>query len=297
MTFIRATRAVVYDAFDGFFRDDCPTHAAGLAFYTLFSLAPLIVIVMKLTALLVDPDTIAAYLVTQAGLLVGQAGAEQVRAILDSSASALDQGRWPSVVSGALAVVGATTVLVQLQRSLNHVWRVEPRPGLNLGRFVLKRLISLAMMAIIAFLLVVSLFASAILGAASGWLSGWLPPWLGDPSSTAIDLGVSFAVFAGVFSSMFKFLPDRAISWHQVIVGGFVTSALFVIGKLLIGQYLGSSAVATFYGAAGSLAVVLVWVYYTAILVLLGAELTRAWTAWRGERAAPEPHAVDEAAA
>jgi membrane protein len=153
---------------------------------------------------------------------------------------------------------------------------------------------SLAMMAIIAFLLVVSLLASALLGAASGWLASWLPPALGSPATAGIDLGISFLVFAGVFSCMFKFLPDVALTWRQVSVGGLCTSLLFVIGKSLIGRYLGSSAIASVYGAAGSLAVVLVWVYYSSMLVLFGAELTRASAARLGGRVEPEAFAVPE---
>lgn len=287
---------IVRETFDGFIRDDCPERAAGLAFYTLFSLAPLLVIVLKLTALVVDPAAVARYVQQQAGTLIGQAGADQVETILRSSSMDVPGSLTASIVSGVVVVLGAMTVLVQLQRSLNHVWRVQPAPGLNLGPFVLKRLISLAMMAIIAFLLVVSLLASALLGAASGWLASWLPPALGSPATAGIDLVVSFLVFAAVFSCMFKFLPDVTLTWSQVSVGGLFTSLLFVVGKSLIGRYLGSSAVASFYGAAGSLAVVLVWVYYNTMLVLFGAEVTRAYAAWLGERVKPAAFAVREGA-
>jgi membrane protein len=285
---------VLRETFDGFVRDDCSDRAAGLAFYTLFSLAPLVVIVLKLASLVTDPAAVARYVEAQAGSLVGRAGAEQMHVILEATSQDAPGSAQASIVSAGVAILGAMTVLVQLQRSLNHVWHVTPAPGLNLGPFLVKRAISLAMMAIIAFLLVVSLVASALLSAASGWLASILPPWLGSPASAAIDVGVSLLVFAAVFSAMFKFLPDAAITWKQVSVGGLVTSGLFVAGKSLIGLYLGSSAIASFYGAAGSLAVVLVWVYYNAILVLLGAELTRASAKWLGERVEPEPYAVPE---
>lgn len=287
---------IVTDTVDGFVRDECPDRAASLAFYTLFSLAPLLVIVLKLTSLVADPEAVARYVEAQAGTLIGSAGTEQVRTILESTSMDVSGSLTASLVSGAVAVFGAMTVLVQLQRSLNHVWRVQPAPGLNLGGFLLKRLVSLAMMAIISFLLVVSLLASAVVSAASGWLASLLPPALGSPATWGIDVGVSFVVFAAVFSCMFKFLPDVSITWKQVSVGGLFTSLLFVLGKSLIGRYLGSSAVATFYGAAGSLAVVLVWVYYNAILVLFGAELTRSFATWLGERVRPEAYAVVEVA-
>jgi membrane protein len=288
--------SILRDAIVGFARDDCADKAAGLAFYTLFSLAPLLVIVMKLTSLALDPADMALYVEEQAGALIGQPGADQVRTILESTSGTTPGGTVASVVSAVVAVLGAMTVLVQLQRSLNHVWRVEQAPGLNLGPFLFKRLISLAMMAIIAFLLVVSLVASAAVGAASGWFAAQLPPILGSPTSAAIDAGVSLVVFAAVFSCMFKFLPDVSVGWKQVWIGGVVTSLLFVAGKSLIGRYLGSSAIASFYGAAGSLAVVLVWVYYNAILVLFGAELTRACAARTGERVEPEAFAVPKGA-
>lgn len=293
---IRASAWVLREAFDGFLRDDCQDRAAGLAFYTLFSLAPLLVIVLKLASTVVDPDAVSRYVEAQAGALVGQAGADAIHMILQSVESP-GAGVGVSVVSGALALGGAMTVLVQLQRSLNHVWQVQPAPGLNLGPFLVKRAMSLAMMAIFAFLLVVSLLASAVVAAASGWLASLVPGWLGAPTTVAIDAGISLVVFALVFSSMFKFLPDAEISCRQVWVGGTFTSVLFVMGKSLIGVYLGSSALASLYGAAGSLAVVLVWVYYNAILVLFGAELTRAYAAWHGQRRAkPQRHAEPEAA-
>lgn len=290
----RAFVWVIGETVDGFVRDDCQSRAAGLAFYTLFSLAPLLVIVLKLTSIVVDPDDVARFLEVQAGALIGPAGATSIHTILEAVDTPGAFGA--SVASGALALLGAMTVLVQLQRSLNHVWGVQPAPGLNLGPFLLKRAISLAMMAIIAVLLVLSLLASATLAAASGWLATLLPPWLGSPASAAIDVSVSFLLFAALFSAMFKFLPDAEIASRPAIVGGVLTSALFVVGKWLIGGYLGSSALASFYGAAGSLAVLLVWVYYNALLVLLGAELTRAYATWLGERRVkPNAYAMPEA--
>jgi membrane protein len=291
----RACFWIIRETFDAFIRDDCAERAAGLAFYTLFSLAPLLVIVLKLTALVIDPEAVGQYVEQQAGTLIGEAGAEQVQTILEVQALNAPGSVVASIVSAGAVILGAMTVLVQLQRALNHVWRVQPAPGLNLGPFILKRAISLAMMVIIAFLLVVSLLASALLGAASGWLASWLPPSLGSPATAAIDVIASFFVFGAMFSCVFKFLPDVSLTWRQVSVGGLVTSALFVVGKSLIGRYLGSSAIASFYGAAGSLAVVLVWVYYNAILVLFGAELTRAYATWLGERVRPQPYAVPEA--
>ena len=293
----RSITQVLPQAFRGFVKDDCIGMSASLAFYTLFSLAPLIVIVLELTRFVADPMEIARTLEVQAGSLVGRAGAEQVATIITSIGDAQASRRSASIVSGILAVIGATTVLVQIQTALNRVWEVQQRPGLDLRGFLLKRVISLAMIAILAFLLTVSLVASAIVGAASGWFATRLPEAWSTFLSQGIDLGISFVVFAAVFSTLFKFLPDRKIAWRHVLVGGTVTSLLFSIGKAVIGKYLGHSAFASLYGAAGSLAVVLVWVFYTVILVLFGAELTKSWTVWLGDRVKAEPYAVDDKAA
>jgi membrane protein len=284
-------------AIQGFLKDDCIGMSASLAFYTLFSLAPLIVIVLELTRFVADPLEVAHTLEIQAGALVGRAGADQVASIITAIQDVQASRRSASILSGILAVIGATTVLVQIQTALNRVWEIQQRPGLDLRGFLLKRIVSIAMIAILAFLLTVSLVASAVVGAASGWFAGRFPEAWSSPLTQGIDLAVSFVVFAGVFSTLFKFIPDREIAWRHVLVGGTVTSLLFSIGKAIIGKYLGQSAFASLYGAAGSLAVVLVWVFYTVILVLFGAELTKAWTVWLGDRVKAEPHAVPDSQA
>lgn len=289
---LRAVGWIVRDAVDGFLRDDLQDRAAGLAFYTLVSLAPLVVIILILAALVADPAAVARTVEERAGSFVGPAGAEQIQAILSSAARDARGSLRLSLVSGALALLGAMTVLVQLQRALNHVWRVEPGPGLNLGPFLLKRAVSVAMMAILAVLLVASLVTSAVVAAASGWLTSVLPPWLGGATSAAVDAATSFVAFSVGFSVMFKVLPDASVAWRDAAVGGVFTGALVVVGKSAIGLYLGSSALASVYGAAGSLAVLLVWVYYDAILVLLGAELTRACAAYRASVAVTTTPAV-----
>jgi membrane protein len=246
--------------------------AAAISYYTMLSLAPLVLVTIALAGLFFGKDVVAAGVVAQVRGLVGEAGAAVVATVLETSedpeTSAL------SVLGGLIVLfAGATTVFVQLQDALNRIWCVEPNPERGaLWEFVKGRLLSLAMVLGIGFLLLVSLCADAALAAFATWATASiaaLPILL-----QAINTAVSLLVITGLFALIFKVLPDTDVAWRDVWFGALLTSLLFTLGKNVIGLYLGRAGIGSTYGAAGSLVVLTVWVYYASLIVLFGAQVT-----------------------
>lgn len=246
-------------------------YAAALAYYTLFSLAPLLVIAVALAGLAFGEEAVRGEVVGQIRGLVGPKTAESVQMAIAAAAPG-SSGIFASVVGIVALMLGASAVFAELQDALNTIWRAESDASTGLRRVAWKRLLSLAMVAVIGFLLLVSLAASALVNAMGTYFTAWLPiPAL---LIELVNLTVSVAVITVLFAAIYKVLPDVEIEWSDVWVGAAVTSVLFTIGKSAIGIYLGQSAVGSTYGAAGSLMTLLVWVYYSALIVLLGAEFT-----------------------
>lgn len=276
-----------------FIEDDCPTMAAALSYYTVFSLPPLLVLLLTLLGALFDPQDVQGTLETQIQGLMGPSGAEQVRTIL-ANADRPGSGNVIAAVLGVVALIfGATGVFGQLQAALNKAWNVAPDPEQGgIKSFVLKRVFSLGMVLGLAFVLLVSLVLSAALTAFGDSLAGFLPNGLSEPVLQAINFVISFAVVSLLFAAIFKILPDAKIGWHDVWVGAVFTAFLFTVGKFLLGLYLGSSNPGDAFGAAGALALMLVWIYYTSMIVFLGAEFTQTWAERRGRGIEPEKGAV-----
>jgi membrane protein len=274
-----------------FVKDDCPTQAAALSYYTIFSLPPLLMVLLLLLGALVDPQDIRGQLEVQIGTLMGPSATEQIRTILaqlhQPGGNAL-----ATVLSIGGLVLGATGAFGQLQAALNRAWEVAPDPRAGLKGFLVKRLFSFGMILSVAFLLLVSLILSAALSAFGGALGGMLPDGVSTTVLQVVNLTVSFVVITALFATIFKVLPDARVAWRDVWVGATVTALLFVIGKFLIGFYLGRSNPGQAFGAAGSLAVLFVWVYYSSMIVLFGAEFTQAWIERNGNSIAPQRGAV-----
>jgi membrane protein len=269
------------------FLDLGPMQLAGaLSFSTLLSLAPLVLLVVALAGLFFEREAVEARVVGEIEGLVGDAGAEVVRSVLVSAADER-QGLLSLAIGVGTLVAGATIVFVQLQGALNRIWDVRAEPSNALLGFVKKRLLSLAMVLGIGFLLMVSLLLSAALAALSEYT--WSPLGLMPEVLSVVDGLVSLGV---VTLLLVRFLPDVRIGWRDVGFGALTTALLFTAGKSLIGLYLGHASVGSAYGAAGSIVVLMVWVYYAALIVFLGAYVTRLHTERRRSRVAPEEHAV-----
>jgi membrane protein len=263
--------------------------AAALSFYTLLSLSPLVLIVVGIAGLVWGEAVAREQLLDQVTQLVGPAGTETIRTVLTHAA---ERGRSvTSIVIGLVTLLlGATTVFAQLQTALNHMWNVRTAPTRHaFWSLVRTRLLSLALVLVLGFLLLVSLLISAALAALEAYLVRAVPGV--DLGWHALNLVLSLAIIALLVAMIFKFLPDVRIRWAWAWFGGFVTSALLGIGKYLIGLYLGQASVASSYGAAGSLVVFLVWIYYSSLIFLLGAELTQVYARRRGVAIEPAAYA------
>ncbi len=267
---------------------DATTQGAALAFYTIFSLAPLLILVVALAGAAFGAEAVRGQIVLELQELMGRDSASFVQSMLRTVAKPT-ANRLAGIIGIATLVFGASGVFVQLQQSLNLVWDVAPRPGAVFATLVRKRMLSFAVVVGIGFLLVVSLILSTLLAALGGYLETRfaLPvSWL-----HMSNIALSFVVVTLLFGLIYKLLPDVAIDWRDVVVGSLVTAALFEIGKNLIGIYLGRSGVGSAYGAAGSLVVITSWVYYSALIFLFGAELTHVYSldhrARHGAPAAP----------
>lgn len=281
------------DVVRAFFDDGCPSLAAALAYYTVFSLPPFLVLLMLIVGTAMDPSDVRGALEGQIEDLLGPSGGELARHLLAQAQPPAVGGTITSLLGVGALTLGATGVFTQLQSSLNRVWNVRPDPEQGgIRAFLGKRAFSLLLLLGVAFLLLVSLAMSAVLSAIAAHARDLLPGGLSETMLHLLDLGLSFSIMTLVFSAMLKFLPDAQIAWGDVWIGALLTTLLFLIGKFAIGIQLGRSDFGEAYGAAASLVVLLVWVQYVSMTFLLGAEVTQVWTRRRGRCVAPEPGAI-----
>ena len=281
---IRRAGAIVRGGLKGWWNDNVPRLGASLAYYTLFAIAPVIIVAIGIAGLVFGPEAVRGQIVHQVDDLIGLEGGRAVQALLQG-ASNHSAGVLATVIGSITFLLGATGAFLELQYALNTIWRVAPKATAGLRDFLVQRLVSFGLVVAIGFLLMVSLAVSAALAAFSGWLNARVPGmafmWM------AVNLVISIGVTTILFALVYKVLPDVDLDWPDVWIGALMTSVLFAIGKTVIGLYIGHSSTASSYGAAGSVVVLLLWVYYSAQVVLFGAELTRAYTATR--RGAPKP--------
>lgn len=258
--------------------DDASSMGAALAFYALFSMAPLLLLVISIAAMVVDARAAHDAVVGPLASLLGERGAAAVESLLRAADESGASG-FSAFVSVVTLVLGATSVLAQLRKNLDKIWQVPPRPQRAWWKLLGPRLSAFALVLAIGFLLLVSLVSSAAVSAlGSLWAS--LFPGAGLVLRL-LELAVSVALAAILFAMIYKILPSVRIAWRDVWFGAFATSALFWVGKWLIGLYIAKSAVASPFGAAGTVVVVMVWVYYSAQVFFLGAEVTRAYSEMR----------------
>jgi membrane protein len=269
--------------------DEASRLAAALAYYSLLSLAPLLVIVVAVAGIFLGPDAARGRLAGELATVVGAEPARGIQAVL-ASARAPASGVVSTVVGVITLFIGASGVFGELQSSLNTVWEVKAKPGRGLWGEVKARFLSFTMVLGVAFLLLVSLVLSALLSAFGTRFSSALPG--GEVLWQGFNFVFSLAAITGLFALIFKYIPDAEIKWQDVWLGAAVTAALFTIGKLLLGLYLGKAAVGSAYGAAGSLIALVVWVYYAAQILFLGAEFTSVQARRNGREIRPSDDAV-----
>ncbi len=269
--------------------DKVPRLGAALAFYTALSIAPLLVLSLRIAAAFFGDEAARGEIERQMQSMIGEHGAEAVQAMLQN-ANQPDSGTVATILSLVTLLFGASGVFGQLQDSLDTIWEVQSKTGGGIIGFFRNRFLSIAMVMGVAFLLIVSLIASAALSFAGAYASHWLGPL--QFASQALNQAVSLAVFTCLFAMMFKFLPDAKIDWRDVWLGAAITAVLFTMGKFAIGLYLGRSSMASSYGVAGSLVVLLVWVYYSSQIVFFGAEFTQVYANRYGKHIVPTDNAV-----
>jgi membrane protein len=280
---------VTKEAAAAWWNDNVSRLGASLSYYTLFSLAPMLVIAIAIAGFVFGAEAARGEIVDQIQGLVGRDGARAVQAMLQGAAKR-SSGILATIVGLVTLVVGATGVFLELQAALNGIWRVKPKPSTGIMGVLRQRLISFGLVVGVGFLLLVSLLVSAALAALGKFLGSYMPGYavLGQ----ALNVLLSLAVITLLFAMVYKVLPDVELAWRDVWVGGLVTAGLFSIGKLVIGLYLGTSSTASTYGAAASVIVLLLWVYYSSQIVLLGAEFTRAYVDRCGRTPQPMAHAT-----
>ncbi|MBD1872905.1 YihY/virulence factor BrkB family protein [Nodosilinea sp. FACHB-131] len=279
------------EAFQEWNQDQASQLAAALAYYTLFSLAPLLILAIAIASLFFDNGAVRDQLMGQVESLMGGASADFVRTVLDNANRPGESSGWlASAISVVLLLVGATGVLSQLQLSLNTIWNLEARPGIGLIAQLRKRLLSLGMVIVIGFLLLVSLIVSSAISGFSGYLNTLMPGL--DALVQFFNFVLAFGLTTLLFAMMFKYLPDAIIAWRDVWFGAAATAILFSVGKYFIGLYLGNSSFGSSYGAAGSVIILLVWVFYSAQILFYGAELTQVYSRRFGSQIKPNKYAV-----
>ncbi|HEY3245033.1 MAG TPA: YihY/virulence factor BrkB family protein [Phycisphaerae bacterium] len=270
-----------------FRQDNALRLAAALSYYTALALAPLLLVVLAIARLIWSRQAASQRLLDQFQTLFGHAGAEVVRSILASAAKP-HQGITATIIGLLTLLAGATGLFLQLQAALNVIWEVQPRSE-GVRGVIKKRLLSLAMVLGVGFLLLASLVFSAALAALSTYLKDQLPGSLRQWN--VVNVAVSLLIVTLLFALIFKYLPDVQVRWRDVWIGALATGVLFTIGKFVIGWYLGRGTVGSAYGAAASFVVLLVWIYYSSVILFFGAEFTQAHARFSGAPLIPQEHA------
>ncbi len=277
------------ETFTAWSNDNVPRHGAALAYYTVLSLVPLLVVIIAMTGLIFGREAAEGYILEQIGSLVGPQSMEAIKDMIQR-ASKPSTGLLATAAATGTLLLGASGVFAQLQDSLNSIWGVKPKEGRGLWGLVRDRFLSLATLVGTGFLLLVSLVLSAGLAAFGKWFGEWLPA--PELVLQILELLVSLTVITGLFALIFKVLPDARVGWRDVWVGAALTALLFTIGKFAIGLYLGKSDIGSAYGAASSLVILLIWVYYSTQILLFGAEFTQVYANRLGSHIIPSDDAV-----
>ncbi|CAN5272253.1 YihY/virulence factor BrkB family protein [soil metagenome] len=281
---------VLKHSFAGFSDDKLPKLSAALAYYTIFSIGPLIIVIIFLASFFFKREAVEGGIYGQIKGFVGSEAAVQLQEII-KNASLHNAGYLPLIIGVITLLFGATTVFSEIQDSINQIWGLKAKPKLGIKLFIKNRLLSFGVIASLGFLLLVSLGVSAIVDAIGARLQNMLPQ-ITVIMLYIVNLLITFLVTTILFAVIFKVLPDANVRWKDVWAGSFTTALLFMIGKLLISLYIAKSNIGMTYGTAGSFVIFLIWVYYSAIILYFGAEFTKAWAINYHHGIKPSPFAV-----
>ncbi len=281
---------VIKDAFNGFLDDRCLKLSAALAYYTVFSLAPLLVLIISLVSIFLGKDAIQGQIFSQINGLVGNQAASQIQEMI-KNVSLSGKTNTALVIGIVTLLLGATSIFTEIQDSVNLIWRVKAKPKRGWLKLLQDRLLSSSLVVSLGFLLLVSLIINGLVLAMSGFMTRYIP-LVGVYLISAFNFLVSTAVVTTLFAVIFKVLPDAKIAWKDVRWGAFFTALLFMLGRYLIGIYIETTSTSSAYGAAGSLIVILTWIYYTAAILYFGAEFTLAYANHFGVKIEPADYAV-----
>ncbi len=276
--------------FTEFSEDNILKYSASLAYYTVFALAPLLIVIISLSSIFYAPEAMQGHIFSQIKDLVGPAAALQIQDTI-KNIHISGRGFFASVISIIVLIIGATGIFSEVQDSLNKIWGLKVQTKKTWWKLILTRLLSFSLIVSIGFIMTVSLILNALISAFGTYLGRYLSEF----SLLFIqitDSVLSFLATTFLFALMFKVLPDAKIKWKDVLIGGLITSTFFTLGKLGIGYYLGQSNLTTLYGAAGSIIIIMVWVYYSAVILYLGAEFTKVYAKLHGGRIQPNEYAV-----
>ena len=282
--------SILKQTFSEWMEDRAPTLGAALAYYTVFSLAPLLIIAISIAGFVFGTEAAQGQIFDQLRGLIGDESGRAVQDMVQSASTRPATGLVSALIGFVALLFGASGVFGQLQTSLNAIWGVQPKPGRGLLGIVQDRILSFGFILVVGFLLLVSLLLTAAIAFVGQWFGGMGPGM--EALSQILNSVLSLVVITLLFAMVFKFLPDAKIAWHDVWIGAFITAVLFTVGKFALGLYLGKSGVASTYGAAGSLIVLLVWVYYSSQIVFFGAEFTQVYANRFGSHVAPSDNAV-----
>jgi len=275
---------LIKDTVTGFIDDEALSRGASIAYYTLFSIAPVLLVVVAIAGLAFGPEAAQGAIVDQFSVMMGHQTAEALQGMIESAAQP-HEGVLATIIGLVVLFIATSGVFGEVQSAMNAIWKADPPQHSTLTRLMRARLVSLGLVVTSGFLLTVSLAASAALASFSTYLRYVFPDV--QVVLTVVDVALSAALIGSMFAAMFKILPDTPIAWRDVAIGALASTVLFEGGKYVIAFYIGQSNVASSYGAAGALIVLLVWIYYSAQIFLIGAEFSRAYARRFGSHANP----------
>ena len=287
---LKEVYSILKETASDWMEDKAPTLGAALAYYTVFSLAPLLIIAIGIAGLVFGREAAQGQIFDQLRGLLGDASGKAMEDMVQNASAKPATGIVATLIGVVTLLFGASGVFGQLQTSLNAIWDVQPKPGRGVVGIIRDRMLSFGFILVVGFLLLVSLLLTAAIALVGEWSGGMMPGM--ETLVQILNSVLSLAVITLLFAMIFKFLPDAKIAWHDVWIGAFITATLFTVGKFALGLYLGKSGVGSSYGAAGSLIVLLLWVYYSSQILFFGAEFTQVYANRFGSHVAPADNAV-----